>query len=171
MRRQGKTASSHRQPGKHRKVPIWLIAVLVVAFTVCGAGLAVQAVQTHKAQVAAAEAKAEREKQLRERKHSVLERTFNRCVGLTNKGDAFNKDELTLTDGTATLTLISPNTPLNNYETYKCVAESSGMPEATKTKIGQTNGFSGMRSDSWDNLEATWSYNGDSGLTLILERE
>ena len=64
MRRQTKAATSHRQPGKHRKVPIWLIAALVVAITVCGAGFAVQAVQTHKAQVAAAEAKAERKNNL-----------------------------------------------------------------------------------------------------------
>ena len=85
--------------------------------------------------------------------------------------DGTNNDDLTLADSDATLTLRSPDTPLNTYETYKCVAKWTEMPEAIQAKIGQTNGFSGMQSDSWGNLEATWSYNGDSGLTLILERQ
>lgn len=165
------TAVSHRRHGKHRKLWIWLIAILVVALAVGAAGVLVHVEQVHKAQEAAAEAKAKEEKERKEWKYYVLERTYNQCQEDTQKNDGTNKDELTLSDGNATLTLKSPNTPLNTYETYKCIAEWTDMPEATQTKIGQTNGFSGMQSDSWDNLEATWSYNGDSGLTLILERK
>ena len=157
--------------GKHRKLWILLIAILVVVLVVGAAGALVHANQVHKAQVAAAEAKAKEEKERKEWKYYVLERTYNRCLEDTQKNDGTNKDELTLSDGNATLTLKSPNTPLNTYETYKCIAEWTDMPEATQTKIGQTNGFSGMQSDSWDNLKATWSYNGESGLTLILERK
>lgn len=157
--------------GKNRKLWILLIAILVVVLAVGAAGALVHANQVHKAQEAAAEAKAKEEKERKEWKYYVLERTYNRCLEDTQKNDGTNKDELTLSDGNATLTLKSPNTPLNTYETYKCIAEWTDMPEATQTKIGQTNGFSGMQSDSWDNLKATWSYNGESGLTLMLERK
>ena len=170
MRKQAAAAEvSHRR--KHRKLWIWLIAILVVVLVVGTAGALVHADQVHKAQEAAAEAKAKAEKERKEWKYYVLERAYNRCLEDTQKNDVTNKDDLTLSDGNATLMLKSPNTPLNTYETYKCIAEWTDMPEATQAKIGQTNGFSGLQSDSWDNLEATWSYNSDSGLTLILERK
>lgn len=172
MRKRADAAAvSHRRHGKPRKLLIWLIAILVVALAVGAAGVLVHVEQVHKAQEAAEEARAKEEKERKEWKYYVLERTYNRCLEDTQKNDGTNKDELTLSDGNATLTLKSPNTPLNTYETYKCIAEWTDMPEATQAKIGQTNGFSGMQSDSWDNLEASWSYNGDSGLTLILERK
>lgn len=169
MRRRTSAAiASHK---KHRKLWVWLLALIVLATVACGTGVLVHVSQVHKTEAVAAAVAENTRKERAKWKHSVLQRTYDQCVGATMQDDGTNNDDLTLADGDATLTLRSPDTPLNTYETYKCVAKWTEMPEAIQAKIGQTNGFSGMQSDLWGNLEATWSYNGDSGLTLILERQ
>lgn len=153
----------------YKRAWVWtLVIVLVVVCSVSGVAVVRHVQSVHKQQ-AAEQAERNRIAEEKKWKAGVLERAYNGCQEKADQSKWGFKDDLELSDGNKTLILHSPNSALNEYETYNCVAKRTDMPSSVKEKIGQTNGFSGMQSDEWDNLKATWSYNGSSGLTLTVE--
>jgi hypothetical protein len=140
------------------KTIIFILIVIVAAIVALGAGLYARNLDLQK------EAQAERI----EYENKILERTYDKCEAKTESTAALH-ETLKLQDNKQTLTLYSPTTAVNTYETYSCVADQTKMPESVQEKISQTNAYSGTQNDSWDNLKATWSYDGTSGLNLIVE--
>lgn len=166
----------HQDPTGHAPVPwykhvwVWaLVGLLVVAVLAGGVAMVRHShtVREQQAAEAVKQAKARKEKEIRD---AVLQRAYDGCIKTAEDDSSGYSDTLTLADEGKTLTLTSPANAFQAYDTYHCVAGQTRMPESVTGKIDQTNGFSGMQSDSWDNLKATWSYNGNSGLHLILER-
>ena len=154
---------------RDKRVSKWWVFIASVIVVSLAAAFAYEKVSEHNhvmAEQAAAARKKAREKAF---KDAVLERAYTKCNVYT-ESDAALHDTMDLASGNDSLELYSPNTALNTYDTYSCIAEQTSMPQSVQDKIGQTNAYSGMQSDSWDNIKATWSYNGNTGLSITLER-
>ncbi|WP_181062313.1 MULTISPECIES: hypothetical protein [unclassified Pseudoclavibacter] len=48
---------------------------------------------------------------------------------------------------------------------------SLDVPASTVSKIEQTRALDGRQDDSWDDLEASWTYHPDDGLNIVFEYE
>lgn len=92
--------------------------------------------------------------------HSALSKVYDSC----KDADA---DSMALADHNSTLTV----NETEGMDAYSCVASALPIPKATQAKIGATTGFSGTQTDSWDGYKATWSYSGDNGLTLVIQKD
>lgn len=55
------------------------------------------------------------------------------------------------------------------FEDVQCVLYALDTPSSTLTLMGSTRAMDGRQSDSWDGIEASWSYHPDNGLDVILE--
>lgn len=55
-------------------------------------------------------------------------------------------------------------------EKTKCILDALGMPDSTWSIMEQTRALDGRQSESWDGIEASWSYHPDSGLDIVLSR-
>lgn len=58
-----------------------------------------------------------------------------------------------------------------SYEEVTCVLEAVDTPDAVWDKMGRTTSLQGVQSDSWNGIEASWTYHPDQGLDVILELE
>lgn len=152
----------------YRKWQTWAVAAAIIIAAVSGI-ITYQKISEHNRIVAAQQAQAREKARAKAYADAVLKRAYIACNKYTDS-DAALHDTLDLAAGNDSLQLDSPATALNTYETYHCLADKTSMPESVQDKIGQTNAYSGMQSDSWDNIKATWSYNGNTGLSITLER-
>ena len=82
---------------------------------------------------------------------SILKDAYNTC------GDSYYTT-LSLGDNGKSLTLKQSSDATSNV--VSCIARELNIPDATLEKMSQTTAYSGTQYDSWDNIEATWSYNG-----------
>lgn len=57
-----------------------------------------------------------------------------------------------------------------NYAAYTCMLNELGVPEVTQQKMERTRALDGTQSDTWDGLQASWSYHPDSGINLLIEK-
>ena len=133
------------------------VIVLAIIGTVVG-------VSVHNAQIAHAQQIAAAKKKAYE--NAILKRVYDGCADSVDP-NAWFPETLELGDENKTLNLSSDAD--SAMEGYYCVQGRSKMPESVIGKIAQTNSYAGVQSDSWGNLKATWSYNGNSGLNLTLE--
>lgn len=92
--------------------------------------------------------------------HSSLTKVYNACKDV-------DEGALSLGDHNNTLTVEESG----GLVAYSCVASTLPIPKATQSKIGATNGFSGTQTDSWDGFKATWSYNKNNGLDLVIQKD
>lgn len=92
--------------------------------------------------------------------HSSLTKVYDSCKDV-------DEGALGLGDHNNTLTVEESG----GLDAYSCVTSTLPIPEATQAKIGATNGFSGTQSDSWDGYKATWSYNKNNGLDLVIQKD
>lgn len=58
-----------------------------------------------------------------------------------------------------------------SYGEVTCVLEAVDTPDAVWDKMGRTTSLQGVQSDSWNGIEASWTYHPDQGLDIILELE
>ncbi len=56
-----------------------------------------------------------------------------------------------------------------DYTAYACMLDELGVPEVTQQKIGRTRALDGTQNDTWDGLQASWSYHPDSGVNVLIE--
>lgn len=56
-----------------------------------------------------------------------------------------------------------------NYLAYSCMLNELGVPEVTQQKIGRTRALDGTQTDTWDGMQASWSYHPDSGANVLIE--
>jgi predicted TIM-barrel enzyme len=154
------------QNGKRSRRRFIAIITCAVAAVVIIAGILV-GINIHNRQVAEATAKAKVEK-ARIYKAEVLKRAYDTCAGSIDTEPALH-DSLELEDGNKSLYLSSPDTAVQDYATYECVAVATDMPDSVMNKISQTTALAGMQSDEWANIEATWSYHSGDSLDITLE--
>lgn len=94
--------------------------------------------------------------------HSALSKVYDACKDADD-----DEDTLSLGDHNNTLTVEESS----GLDAYECVASTLPIPKATQAKVGATNGFSGTQTDSWDGFKATWSYNKNNGLDLVIQKD
>jgi hypothetical protein len=56
-----------------------------------------------------------------------------------------------------------------DYDDLDCVLKMLDTPQSVRLKMDGTRALDGRQTDSWDDIEATWSYHPDNGLDVILE--
>lgn len=56
-----------------------------------------------------------------------------------------------------------------DYSDQLCVLNALDMPSSTETMIGNTNALQGVVEDSWNDIDASWTYHPDDGFDIILE--
>ncbi len=56
-----------------------------------------------------------------------------------------------------------------DYAAYACMLDELGVPEITQQKIERTRALDGTQIDSWDDLQASWSYHPDTGINVLIE--
>lgn len=52
-----------------------------------------------------------------------------------------------------------------------CIFSFVGVPDSTVSKMDGTRALDGQQSDSWDDMEITWSYHPSSGIRFILTQD
>ncbi|MFJ2619212.1 hypothetical protein [Glutamicibacter sp. NPDC087344] len=57
----------------------------------------------------------------------------------------------------------------SNYFSYLCMLDELGVPEVTQQKMSRTRALDGTQRDTWDGLQASWSYHPDSGINILIE--
>lgn len=57
----------------------------------------------------------------------------------------------------------------SNLIAYYCMLNELGVPEVTQQKMGRTRALDGTQSDTWDSLQASWSYHPDTGVNVLIE--
>lgn len=172
--------TNRKKQKKHsRKI---LIAIILCCVLVFGIGITAGVmVYQHNRQVAAqiaekkrkareakkrAEEKAEEEaekeaEEEQEAQDAKLSLAYKAC-------DSKNSTEkLELADEDKTLTYSAG--PDASVDKMDCVITFLQMPQATIAKMNATTGLSGMQQDSWDNIDVTWSYNGNIGLHAVFQ--
>lgn len=55
------------------------------------------------------------------------------------------------------------------FDGAECVIEETGGPSSIKSKIETTKGIDGRQSDTYGDLEVSWTYDGTHGLQVIFE--
>ena len=55
------------------------------------------------------------------------------------------------------------------FDGAKCVINETGGPSSIGSKIQTTKGIDGRQSDTYGNLEVSWTYDPDHGLQVIFE--
>jgi uncharacterized protein YceK len=50
----------------------------------------------------------------------------------------------------------------------QCALSALDMPASISAKIEQTTSMMGMQTDTWDEIEVSWSYHPDNGFNVIL---
>src|SRR5690349_20290998 len=55
------------------------------------------------------------------------------------------------------------------FDGAQCVIDETGGPSSIGSKIRSTRGIDGRQSDTYGNLEVSWTYDADSGLQVIFE--
>lgn len=140
----------------------WVVVVAVVAACAVGAGVHVHRQQVERERIAAVARKRAEDKAYAD---AVLKRAYDECLQYT-QSDAALHDTIILGDHDRTLIINAPNSAATTYEAYNCVATNTAMPESVMNKISNTTALSGMQSDSWANIEASWTYEGGSGSGL-----
>ena len=58
-----------------------------------------------------------------------------------------------------------------DFEDLDCALRVLKVPDATRQKMLETTSMQGRQTDSWDGIEASWTYHPDNGLDVILELE
>lgn len=164
--------TSHK---KHRGITSGaLIAIILCCFLVLAGGITAGALTyQHNQQIAAeaaekkkkaieAKKKAEKEaEEEQEAEDAKLSLAYKVCNGKNTN------ETLQLADEDMTLTYSS--TPNSSIDKFDCVITLLQMPQATISKINATTGLSGTQQDSWDNIDVTWSYNGNIGLQAVFQ--
>jgi hypothetical protein len=56
-----------------------------------------------------------------------------------------------------------------DYGTVLCVLDALDTPTSVRAQMDSTRALDGMRSGSWGDFTAVWSYHPDSGVNLIIE--
>lgn len=51
---------------------------------------------------------------------------------------------------------------------YQCAIDELDVPERVSSHIGTTRALDGTQEDSWEGLEARWTYHPDSGLNITI---
>lgn len=78
-------------------------------------------------------------------------------------------DDFRVSDEGKTLTInLTEENMGKNILTYTCYTSELGMPERVSDKIMKTRALDGHMEDSWDDLNAGWTYHPDSGLNLTI---
>ena len=54
------------------------------------------------------------------------------------------------------------------WEYIECVLEWLDVPDRVMAHIGDTRALDGQQTDSWDDLEARWTYHPDDGLEMTI---
>jgi hypothetical protein len=92
-----------------------------------------------------------------------FEKAVASCTGLPTASLADEGKTINVTsigkDNTAT------GTPL---EAIVCGLEALNVPTSTVAKIDRTTSLQGVQTDTWDGIEASWTYHPDNGLGIIL---
>lgn len=57
----------------------------------------------------------------------------------------------------------------SNVVAYYCMLNELSVPEVTQQKMGRTRALDGTQSDTWDSLQASWSYHPDTGVNVLIE--
>jgi hypothetical protein len=53
--------------------------------------------------------------------------------------------------------------------TAHCVLEELDVPSSTRQLIEETTAMMGRQTDSWEDIEISWSYHPDNGLSAVIE--
>ncbi|MGX1591662.1 hypothetical protein ACWICO_11085 [Glutamicibacter sp. NPDC055491] len=57
----------------------------------------------------------------------------------------------------------------SNLAAYYCMLNELDVPEVTQQKMGRTRALDGTQSDTWESLQASWSYHPDTGVNVLIE--
>lgn len=49
-----------------------------------------------------------------------------------------------------------------------CLLSATDAPDSVRSRMSATRALDGMQTANWNDIEASWTYHPDSGLTLIL---
>lgn len=86
-------------------------------------------------------------------------------------GEAWADNWLELGDGGESLTVHSPTDSAGDTAAslvaMLCVLEETDAPDSVQSEIEQTSALMGRQEASWDDLELTWSYHPDSGMSAV----
>lgn len=76
-----------------------------------------------------------------------------------------------LGDNYKTLTIYAMGSGQLLPSELNCVLGKLNVTDAVRSHMAATSGLSGMQTDSWDRFHARWTYNGATGLVLIVQQD
>lgn len=54
------------------------------------------------------------------------------------------------------------------FDQMGCIQDELTFPDHVRSRMNSTRALDGTQTESWDNLQATWSYHPDSGANIII---